>query len=101
MAIAIRSIYLVRHKLPLSARITLFKSLVLSHINFSGMFFQSLAEKDIQRLNRQINWGIKVCYMRKKFDRARDLLLRSHLLSAELLIQKVSFISLQISWEPI
>ena len=39
MATAIRSIYLVRHKLPLSARITLFKSLVLSHINFSGMFF--------------------------------------------------------------
>ena len=54
------------------------------------MFFQSFAEKDIQRLNRQINWGKKVCYMRKKFDRARDLLLRSQLLPAELLIQKVS-----------
>ena len=90
MATAIRSIYLVRHKLPLSARITLFKSLVLSHINFISSFFQSLSEKDIQRLNRQINWGIKVCYMRKKFDRARDLLLRSQLLPAELLIQKVS-----------
>ena len=34
MANSIRSIYLVRHHLPLKARIRLFKSLVLSHLNF-------------------------------------------------------------------
>ena len=39
MANAIRSIYLVRHFLPLKARIVLFKSLVLSHLNFSAFFF--------------------------------------------------------------
>ena len=39
MANAIRSIYLVRHFLPLKARIGLFKSLVLSHLNFSDIFF--------------------------------------------------------------
>ena len=39
MANAIRSIYLVRHFLPLKARIGLFKSLVLSHLNFSAIFF--------------------------------------------------------------
>ena len=39
MANAIRSIYLVRHFLPLKARIVLFKSLVLSHLNFSAIFF--------------------------------------------------------------
>ena len=38
MASAIRSIYLVRHFLPLKARIGLFRSLVLSHLNFSGFF---------------------------------------------------------------
>ena len=38
MANAIRSIYLVRHHLTLKARIGLFKSLVLSHLNFSGIF---------------------------------------------------------------
>ena len=41
----------------------------------------------MQRINRQINWGIKVCYMRKKFERSRDLLVKSDILPAELLSQ--------------
>ena len=87
MANAIRSIYLVRHFLPLKARIGLFKSLVLSHLNFSAIFFQSLSVMSLQRVNKQINWGIKVCHLRKKFDSARDLLLK--ILPAELFIKKV------------
>ena len=39
MAKAIRSIYLVSYFLPLKARIGLFKSLVLSHLNFRAIFF--------------------------------------------------------------
>ena len=89
MANAIRSIYLVRHFLPLKARIGLFKSLVLSHLNFSAIFFQSLSVKSLQRVNRQINWGIKVCHLRKKFDSARDLLLKDKILPAELFIKNV------------
>ena len=89
MANAIRSIYLVRHFLPLKARIVLFKSLVLSHLNFSAIFFQSLLVMSLQRVNKQINWGIKVCHLRKKFDSARDLLLKDKILPAELFIKKV------------
>ena len=89
MANAIRSIYLVRHFLPLKARIGLFKSLVLSDLNFSAIFFQSLSVKSLQRVNRQINWGIKVCHLRKKFDSARDLLLKDKILPAELFIKNV------------
>ena len=90
MATAIRSIYLVRHQIPLKARIILFKSLVLSHLNFSAIFLQSLTSAGIQRINRQINWGVKVCYMRKKFDHSRDILLKEKLLPAELMITKIS-----------
>ena len=86
MANAIRSIYLVRHFLPLKARIGLFKSLVLSHLNFSAIFFQSLSVMSLQRVNSQINWGINDCHLRKKFDSARDLLLKCRILSAELFI---------------
>ena len=42
MATAIRSIYLIRYRLPLKARLMLFKSLVLSHLTFSALFFQNL-----------------------------------------------------------
>ena len=90
MATAIRSIYLLRYQLPLEARLMLFKSLVLSHLTFSALFFQNLNFSAMQRINRQINWGIKVCYMRKKFERSTDLLVKSDFLPAELLISQMS-----------
>ena len=43
----------------------------------------------LQRVNRQINWGIKVCQLRKMFDSARDLLLKDKILPAELFIKNV------------
>ena len=66
MAHAIRSIYLIRHQIPLNARILLLKSRVLSHLSFSAILFQNLSAKNLKRLNRQINWGINVCFLRKK-----------------------------------
>ena len=68
----------------------LFKSLVLSHLTFSALFFQNLNFFAMQRINRQINWGIKVCYMRKKYKRSRDLFVKSDFLPAELLISQMS-----------
>ena len=50
MAHAIRSIYLIRHQVPLNARILL-KSLVLSHLSFSAIFFLNLSAKNLKRLN--------------------------------------------------
>ena len=62
MGLAIRSIYLVRNQIPLKARINLFRSLVLSHLEFSAIFFQNMPYYSIDRLNKQIRWGIKVCF---------------------------------------
>ena len=45
MAHAIRSFYLIRHQIPLNARILLLKSLVLSHLSFSAIFSQNLSAK--------------------------------------------------------
>ena len=71
-------------------RLMIFKSLVFSHLTFSALFFQNLSFSAMQRINRQINWGIKVCYMRKKFERSRDLLVKSDILPVELLISQMS-----------
>ena len=43
MALAIRSIYLVRNQIPLKARVNLFRSLILSHLEFSAKFFLKFA----------------------------------------------------------
>ena len=76
MANAIRSLYLVKNQIPLKARIDVFKSVVLSHLSFSGVVLQTLTVKNINRINKQINWGIKVCYFRQKFDHSLIFSLR-------------------------
>ena len=95
MANAIRSLYLVRNQIPLKVKIDVFNSVVLSHLSFSGVFLQTLTVKNINRINRQIIWGIKVWCFRKKFDHSIDLLLKDRILPAELFISKVSLMKLQ------
>ena len=90
MATAIRSIYLKRYLLTLKALLMLLKFLVLSQLTLSALFFQNLNFSTMQRINRQINWGIKVCYMRKKFERSRYLLVKSDILPADILISQMS-----------
>ena len=102
MANAIRSLYLVRNYIPLKVRIDGFKSVVVSHLSFSGVLLQTLTVKNINRINRQINWGIKVCYFRQKFDHSIDLLIKDRILPAELFISKVRLMKLQTDirqWE--
>ena len=102
MADAIRSLYLVRNEIPLKVRIDVFKSVVLSHLSFSGVFLRTLTVKNISRINRQINWGIKVCYFRQKFDHFIDLLIKDRILPAEIFISKVSLVKQQTDikqWE--
>ena len=53
MASAIRSLYLVRYQVPLKTRINLFKSLVLSHLDFSAIFFQNLPSYAIDRITNR------------------------------------------------
>ena len=91
MAHALRSIYLIRHRIPLNARILLLKPLVLSHLSFSAIFLQNLSAKNQKRLYRQINCCIKVCFLRRKYDKARDVQIRTNILPAEL-IAKMSLI---------
>ena len=71
----------------------LIKSLVLSHLTFSALFFyffQKLRFSAMQRINRQVSWGIKICYKSKKFERSRDLSVKSDFLPAELLKSQMS-----------
>ena len=62
--------------------------------HFRQPFFQNLSAKNLKRLNRQINWAIKVCFLRNKYDKARDLLIQTKALPAELIIAKMSLIKI-------
>ena len=47
----------------------------------------------LQRVNRLKNWGIEFCHLRKKYDSARDLLLKNKILPAEFFIKKVCLLN--------
>ena len=87
MANAIRSLYLVRNQILLKVRIDVLMSVVLSHLSFSAVFLQTLTVKNIHRINRQNNWGIKICHFRQKFDHSIDLLIKDRILPAELFLK--------------
>ena len=72
----------------------MFSSQFYSHLSFSGTFLQTLTAKNVNRINRQINGGVKA-YFRQKFDHSIDLLIKDRILSAELFISKVSLMKLQ------
>ena len=90
MALAFRSVYLVCNQTPLNARINLFISLVLSNLELSAIFYQSLPSYSIDRINKQIRWGIKVCFFRTNYDSVHKLLLENKIHPAELQIAKTS-----------
>ena len=58
---AFRSLYVVRIQIPLKVRIDVLRTVVLSQFSFSRVFRQTPTMKNINSMNRQINWGIKVC----------------------------------------
>ena len=66
MANPMWSLFLVRNQIPLNVRIDVFQSFLLSHLSFSGVFLHTLTPKNINRINRQINWGIKFDIFDKK-----------------------------------
>ena len=90
MANAIRSLYPVRNQIPLKVRIDVFKSVVLSHLSFSGVFLQTLTVKNINRLNRQINWGVKFVIFVKKLTTPLFFSLRILSCQPKCLSQKIA-----------
>ena len=74
----------------------MFSNQFYSHLSFSGTFLQtrSFNSKNVNRINRQINGGVKA-YFREKFDHSIDLLIKDRILPAELFISKVSLMKLQ------
>ena len=69
----IRAIQLIKNRVPLKTRLRLLESLVVSHIQYSSLLLTSATEQSIGRLNRQLNWAIKVCHGRGKYDHVTQL----------------------------
>ena len=75
MATGIKTLFAI-HIFPTAARLLLLSALVLSHLHYSAILLTGISENLITTLEKQLNWGIKACFNRSKFDHSKDLKIR-------------------------
>ena len=73
MATSIKTLAQIRGSLPKETRLLLYRSLVISQLEYPILLLTSLSKEAISSIDRQLNWGIKTAFFRKKFDRSSDL----------------------------
>ena len=87
MAVGIKVIYSIKIMFPEKTRSALLNALVLSHLHYPNFLFSDLRKSLRVTLNKQLNWGIKACFKRTKFDRTTDLKIKHKILPVEYLIK--------------
>ena len=70
----------MRDIFPTATRLLLLNALVLSHLHYSAILIPGISENLITTLEKQLNWGIKACFNRTKFDHPTDLKIRHEIL---------------------
>ena len=90
----ILSSYLITHQILLKTRVhfSFFQSLVLLRLSLLTVLFQNLSDRTWNSLINS-TCGINVCFLHKKFDRARDLLMQTTIPTSELFSAKMSLIN--------
>ena len=88
MAMGIKTIILLRNRIPLRSRLQLLHSLVLSHLQYSVHLLGAISQRHILRLNRQINWGLRCCYFANIAEHITSFRLRAAVLPVELQINQ-------------
>ena len=73
IATGIKTLYAIRDFFPTATRLLLLNGLVLSHLHYSSILLTGISENLITTLEKQLNWEIKACFNRTKFDHSTDL----------------------------
>ena len=94
MAIGIKTIYTIRNFVPIQTRLMLLHSLVLSHLCYQAVLLNGINSTLLDSLNRQVNWAVKACCFKRKYDSSSELKIRHRILTAEHLIEYLSLIFL-------
>ena len=87
MAAGIKVIYTSKNIFPEKTRSVLLTAFVLSYLHYPIVLFWGPKTSLRITLNKQLNWGLKACFNRTKFDRTADLKIKHKILSVEYLIK--------------
>ena len=87
MAADIKFIYSIKNTFPEKTRSSLMNAIVLSHLHCPFVLLSGLKKSLRVTLNKQLNWGIKACFNRTKFDRTTDLKIKHKILTVDYLLK--------------
>ena len=73
MACGIKTLYALSDFPPINARLLLSNALIMSHLHYSAVLLKGITENLLTTLEKHLNWGIKACFYRNKYDSSSDL----------------------------
>ena len=85
MAHGINCIYALGNIVPTVYKKPILNSFVLSHVQYSSVLPATINQNLITTLEKQLNWAIKACFHRQKFDSSSDLKMKLGILPISLL----------------
>ena len=80
MACGIKSLYSIRDYFPAKLRLLLLNALVNSHLHYPAILLKVSTGNLNTTLGKQLNWGIKACFIRTKYDRSSDFKIKHNIL---------------------
>ena len=87
MALSIKTLYSINDMVPTKTKLTLLRSLVISHLHYPAILLSGINKSLLRTLEKQLNWGVKACFNRKKYDSSSDLKIKYKILPVEYLIR--------------
>ena len=95
MASGIKVLNTLSKSLPEKTKVLLLNAIVISHLHYSALILIGVQKSLLTTLEKQLNWGIKSIFNRRKYDRSTDLKLRNKILpvffSLEIPLLKIFF----------
>ena len=80
MAIAIKSLYIVRNILPQKTTVNLLKTLVVSHVDYAALLLTGLNNTTLLSLDKQIKWGLRAACKNSQSKSSTELKLSCNVL---------------------
>ena len=87
MACGIKVLNTLSKSLPQKTKVLLLNAIVISHLHYSALILIGLQKSLLTTLEKQLNWGIKSIFNRRKYDRSTDLKLRNKILPVSFLLK--------------
>ena len=86
MSCGIKCLYSIRDLFPEKTRLMLLNALVVSHLQYSAILLTGITVNLMTTLEKQLNWAIKACFFRTKYDHSSDLKLQYKILPVRYLL---------------